>query len=231
MFDKSYAEMLKVDVKPYLKQRDGADYLPWAACKQLLHDNGAEVVMFHPIPGPDGSTLHMSSAEFKDKNGVANRVYEVVVQIQIDSLEWETVYPVMNGNSPVKDNSMSQLRVHNAIRRAFVKGVAERTGLGFHLWMDVDDMPDEWEDLSKHSLRKCKQRLQELVTDKINQGIPLNVIADRLGLDEDSFKAKFSLYNELVPLEYENLPPMVAGQTGAGEGALLQHGHERRDLL
>ena len=77
MFDKSYAEMLKVDVKPYLKQRDGADYLPWAACKQLLHDNGAEVVMFHPIPGPDGSTLHMSSAEFKDKNGVANRVYAV----------------------------------------------------------------------------------------------------------------------------------------------------------
>ena len=202
MFDKSYAEMLKVDVKPYLKQRDGADYLPWAACKQLLHDNGAEVVMFHPIPGLDGSTLHMSSAEFKDKNGVANRVYEVVVQIQIDSLEWETVYPVMNGNSPVKDNSMSQLRVHNAIRRAFVKGVAERTGLGFHLWMDVDDMPDEWEDLSKHSLRKCKQRLQELVTDKINQGIPLNVIADRLGLDEDSFKAKFSLYNELVRLEH-----------------------------
>ena len=136
------------------------------------------------------------------KDGVANRVYEVVVQIQIDSLEWETVYPVMNGNSPVKDNSMSQLRVHNAIRRAFVKGVAERTGLGFHLWMDVDDMPDEWEDLSKHSLRKCKQRLQELVTAKINQGIPLNVIADRLGLDEDSFKAKFSLYNELVRLEH-----------------------------
>ena len=63
-------------------------------------------------------------------------------------------------------------------------------------------MPDEWEDLSKHSLRKCKQRLQELVTDKINQGIPLNVIADRLGLDEDSFKAKFSLYNELVRLEH-----------------------------
>ena len=49
---------------------------------------------------------------------------------------------------------------------------------------------------------RLQQRLQELVTDKINQGIPLNVIADRLGLDEDSFKAKFSLYNELVRLEH-----------------------------
>lgn len=97
---------------------------------------------------------------------------------------------------------MSQLRVHNAIRRAFVKGVAERTGLGFQLWLDVDDLPDEVDDLSKHSLAKCKQRLLELVTNKINQGIPLNVIADRLNVDEDTLRSKFSLYNELARLEH-----------------------------
>lgn len=209
MFEKSFDEMLKVDVTSWVKQRDGADYLPWAACKKLLHDNGAEVVMFWPVPGPDGSALRKSELEFKDKNGNVNRAYEVVVRIQVDNLQWDTVYPVLNGNNPVKDNSMSQLRVHNSIRRAFVKGVAERTGLGFNLWLKEDDLPDEVEDLSKHSLAKCKQRFQELVTNKINMGIPLDVMADRLGLDPDSFRAKFSLYNELARLEkavYEMTP-------------------------
>jgi hypothetical protein len=201
MFEKTFQEMMAVDVKPYVKQRDGADYLPWAACKKLLHDSGAEVVMFWPVPGPDGSTLRKSDTEFTDKNGVSNRVYEVLVHIQVDGIEWDTAYPVLNGNNPVKDNSMSQLRVHNAIRRAFVKGVAERTGLGFSLWLDVDDLPDEVDDLSKHNIFKVKQRFQELVTAKINDGIPLNVIADRLGMDDDTFRSKFALYNELARLE------------------------------
>lgn len=203
MFNKTFKEMMGVDVKPYVKARDGADYLPWASCKKLLHDNGAETVMFWPVPGPDGSTLRMSKESFADKNGAVNRCYEVLVHIKVDDLEWETVYPVLNGNNPVKDNSMSQLRVHNAIRRGFVKGVAERTGLGFSLWLDVDDLPDEEpvEDLSKHSLAKCKQRFEELVTAKINAGIPLNVMADRLGMDVETFRAKFALYKELNRLE------------------------------
>lgn len=202
MFEKTFDEMLKVNVNQYVKDRDGASYLPWAACKKLLHDNGAEVVMFWPVPGPDGSTLRKSELEFKDKNGNVNRAYEVVVRIQVDNLQWDTAYPVLNGNNPVKDNSMSQLRVHNSIRRAFVKGVAERTGLGFNLWLNDDDLPqDDVEDLSKHSLGKCKQRMLETVTAKINSGIPLNIIADRLGMDEDTLRAKFSLYNELARLE------------------------------
>lgn len=201
MFDKSFHEMLTVNVTPYVKKRDGQDYLPWANCKKLLHDHGAEQVMFWPVPGPDGSTLRKSDMEFIDKNGVANRCYEVLVHIQVDGMEWETAYPVINGNNPVKDNSMSQLRVHNAIRRGFVKGVAERTGLGFGLWLEVDDLPEEVDDLSKHSLAKCKQRFTELVTAKIKSGLELKIIADRLGMDEETFKAKFSLYNELAKLE------------------------------
>lgn len=202
MFNKTFDEMMKLDVSPYVKQRDGVDYLNWAMCKKLLHEHGAEVVMFSPVPAADGSTLRMSSIPFADKNGVENRVYEVLVHITVDNIEWDIAYPVMNGNNPVKDNSMSQLRVHNAVRRAFVKGVAERLGLGFSLWLDDEDMPqEETEDLSKHSLMKCKQRLTELVTAKINEGISLNIIADRLGLDEDTLRAKFLLYNELARLE------------------------------
>ena len=203
MFDKTFEEMMKIDVSPYVKQRDGVDYLSWAMCKKLLHDNGAEEVMFYPVPGTDGSTLRMSSIPFADKNGIENRVYEVLVHIKVDSLEWDIAYPVMNGNNPVKDNSMNQLRVHNAVRRAFVKGVAERIGLGFSLWLDEDDLPvEETDDLSKHSLMKCKQRILELVTSTINdKKIPLNLIAERLGMDEETLRAKFTLYNELAKLE------------------------------
>ena len=145
----------------------------------------------------------MSGKEFVDKNGTANNVYEVLVHIKVDNIEWDIAYPVMNGANPVKDNSMSQQRVHNAVKRAFVKGVAERIGLGFGLWLDEDDLPqeDETEDLSKHSLLKCRQRLMELVTAKINAGIPLNLIADKVGLDEESLRAKFAVYNELAKLE------------------------------
>lgn len=202
MFDKSFKEMSEIDVTPYVKQRDGADYLGWAMCKKLLHENGAEVVMFNPVLSPDGSTLRMSKESFTDKDGKVNRVYEVLVHIQVDNIEWEIAYPVMNGATPVKDNSMSQQRVHNAVRRAFVKGVAERIGLGFNLWLDEEDLPqEETEDLSKHSLAKCKQRLTELITAKINAGIPFNIIADRLNMDEETLRSKFSLYNELAKLE------------------------------
>ena len=200
MFEKSFNEMLKVDVSHYVKSRDGVDYLPWAACKKLLHDCGAETVMFWPVPGPDGSTLRKSDAVFTDKNGVQNRCYEVVVHIQVDNLQWETTYPVMNGGNPVKDNSMSQQRVHNAVRRAFVKGVAERLGLGFNLWLAEDDLPEE-EDLRKHDILKCRQRLLELVTDKINMGIPLNVMADRLNRTEEELRQMMNWHNILYKLE------------------------------
>lgn len=207
MFNKSFEEMMKIDVTPYVKKRedaDNAEYLGWAMCKKLLHDNGAEKVMFYPVPTEDGSTLRMSKEVFTDKYKTTNRAYEVLVHIIVDDIEWDVFYPVMNGNNPVKDNSMNQLRVHNAVRRAFVKGVAERLGLGFNLWLDSDDLPEEkeeTEDLSKHSLAKCKQRLTELITEKINQGISLNVMADRLGLDEESLRGKLGLYNELARLE------------------------------
>ena len=204
MLDKSFLELCRVDVSPYVKKRDGADYLPWAACKKLLHDNGAETVLFWPVPGADGSTLRKSDVEFEDKNGVKNRCYEVLVHIVVDAIEWEIAYPVLNGNSPVKDNSMSQLRVHNAVRRAFVKGVAERLGLGFSLWMDDEDVQDEFEDLSRHSLAKCRQRLEEEITEKI-KALTFPVLCERIGRTEDEVRAMMSYYKALAKLELDVL--------------------------
>lgn len=142
---KSYDELIKIDVKKYCKKRDGLDYLPWAKCVELLHENGAEVVRWEPIPDPEtGSSLIMTKVEFKDKNGNTNRCYETRIRATIDDKVYEMQTPVMNGSSPVKDNSMSQQRVWNSMCRAFVKCVAINTGLGFNLWLKEEENEDPY---------------------------------------------------------------------------------------
>lgn len=137
---KSYEELRKVDVRPYCDPRDGFLYLNWAKCIELLHDNGAEKVYFEPIPDEKtGSSLRMSDVEFKDSKGNVNRVYETRIKVVIDDLVFIMQTPVMNGSNPVKDNSMNQNRVWTSMCRAFVKGVAIHTGLGFSLWLDEEE--------------------------------------------------------------------------------------------
>ena len=198
---KKYSELRAVDVSPFVEKRDGADYLNWARCKELLHQNGAEVVYFEPCTNENGSSLFMSDQVFTDKNGVTNRCYEVRVHIVIDDLEFEAQYPLMNGSNPVKDNSMSQQRVWNAQTRAFVKGVAMRTGLGFDLWLkNMDDIEVE-DDIYKHSLKVIKERMEQEVTSLMSKGLSLSDIAKTMEMEEEVFRSKFSLFAELYNIE------------------------------
>lgn len=133
---KSYDELSKIDVTQYCEERDGMKYLNWAMCIKLLHENGAEIVHWEPIPNPrTGGSLYYADVPFKDKNGVENRCYETRIRVTIDDKVYEMQSPVMNGVNPVKDNSMSQQRVWNSMCRSFVKCVAINTGLGFNLWI------------------------------------------------------------------------------------------------
>lgn len=139
---KPWNEMRKIDVKPYCKQRDGIDYLNWAKCVDLLHENGAEVVYFEPVSLANGSSLIVSDLVFTDKNGVSNRCYETKIKVVIDDKTYYMQTPVTNGSNPVKDNSMNQQRVWNSMCRAFVKCVAINTGLGFDLWVKEENKQD-----------------------------------------------------------------------------------------
>lgn len=209
---KSYAEMRKIDVRPYCDVRDAKDdrgkkidvpYLNWAKCKELLHDNGAEVVYFEPCVNVNGSSLFMSNEVFTDKNGVTNRCYEVRVKIVIDDLVFEAQYPLMNGSNPVKDNSMTQQRLWNAQTRAFVKGVAMRTGLGFGLWVDGDEAEDKVpvDDLSSHNLFAIKERMQIVYTNAIKRGMSTKDIADKLEMTEDEVRVVFTYFDQLNRFE------------------------------
>ena len=139
---KNYEEMRKVDVRPYCEERDGLTYLNWAKCIDLLHENGAEIVYWIPIPDErTGSSLRMTDMVFTDSKGNTNKCYETRIRVVIDDKEYEMQTPVMNGANPVKDNSMSQQRVWNSMCRAFVKCVAIHTGLGFNLWLKEELQP------------------------------------------------------------------------------------------
>lgn len=210
---KNYDELIKIDVTPYCDMRDAKDdkgkpikvpYLNWAKCKELLHENGAQTVYFEPVTLPNGSSLIMSDAAFADKNGVTNRCYEVRVKIVIDDLEFESQFPLMNGSNPVKDNSLTQQRLWNAQTRAFVKGVAIRTGLGFKLWSgaEEDKTPDDYsENLELHRLDKIKERVEQRITKLLQRKETKETIALKLGKSVEEIDMLLKYYGVLYRFE------------------------------
>lgn len=192
---KSFAELYAIDVLPFCEKRKAKDdngkqievpYLNWARCKMLLHENGATNVWFEPCVNANGSSLFMSDQVFTDSKGNTNRCYEVRVKIVIDDLEFEAQYPLMNGSNPVNDNSLTQQRVWNAQTRAFVKGVAIRTGLGFKLWLDDSDGDPGEEDLSRHNIFAIRERMQIAYTNLMKRGMTTREVAQAMGTSEQT---------------------------------------------
>lgn len=199
---KPFKELRKVDVSAYVSKRDGNDYLNWAKCVDLLHDNGAGVVYFTPLTNEKGSSLFMSEKTFTDNKGNTNSCYEVAVEIVIDDLKFIMRSPLMNGSNPVKDNSISQQRIWNAQTRAFVKGVAIRTGLGFGLWNnDFEGDTSKEDDLSLHNIFSVKQRLQIEYTNLIKKGLSTKDIAEKLDMSEDEVKVFFTYFDIIDRVE------------------------------
>lgn len=197
---KSWNEMRSLDIRKYVKQRDKADYLPWASCLMLLHENGADEVQFFAETNKDGSSLFMADKMF-GKEGKANQCYEVRVRVSIDGKEYALSYPVLNGIHPVNDGAMNQNAVHKAQMRAFVKCVAINTGLGFDLWMDDSDIREDTEDLSKHSIFAIKERMQIAYTNAIKRGLSTKEIAGAVGMTEEMVRVVFSYFDQLVEFE------------------------------
>ena len=198
---KSFNEMRNINVAPYVKQRDGADYLPWATVVDLLHEHGAEKVWYQPLFNENGSSLFMSEQTFTDKSGNVNRCYEVRIEVTVDDDTFIYSYPLLNGINPVKDNSLNQNVVHKAIQRAFVKAIAVRYGLGFSLWSkeEIEDTTEE--DLYKHSLDSIKLRFQQTYTQKLQKHMSAEDIAKGLNMTVDEVKVIFTYFDQLKRFE------------------------------
>jgi hypothetical protein len=209
---KSYEELRKVDVSAFTEKRDGADYLPYNKCIDLLHENGAEVVYFLPVQNPKtGGSLYESETVFEDKNGVKNRCYETRIEIHIDDKVYYMQSPVMNGANPVKDNSMSQQRVWNSMTRSFVKAVAMYTGLGFDLWLDDEKNERNAQTIADqyHNILKVQDRVFETITAIQKKGnMTIGDIAQKMDRTEDELRTYLKYYSILNNLEH-NLNVML----------------------
>lgn len=203
---KPYDELRKIDVSAFTEKRDGADYLPYNKCIDLLHENGAETVYFLPVQNPKtGGSLYESETVFEDKNGVKNRCYETRIEIHIDDKVYYMQSPVMNGANPVKDNSMSQQRVWNSMTRSFVKAVAMYTGLGFSLWLKEEEAERKEQNQADqyHDIMQVQNRVFETVTAIQKKGnMSIGDIAQTMNKTEDELRTYLKYYSILNSLEH-----------------------------
>jgi len=207
---KPYNELVKLDVLPFCDKREAKDdngkkiqvpYLNWAKCVELLHENGATEVWYRPLRSESGSYLFPSLEVQREKDGRKTGCWFVSVEIHIDDLVFTMETPLMNGSLVVYEDTLNQLRIANCHARAFVKGVAIRTGLGFSLWASDSDTDAAPDDLSGHSIMAIKERIDRLITSKMQRGMDLNDVLSYVGLSQKQFNTIVSYFGHINSLE------------------------------
>ena len=206
---KPFHELIKLDVRPYCDVRDAKDesgklikvpYLSWAKCIKLLHEQGAESVWYAPVECPETHTYLWPQAKVTTSKGRETDCWFVRVLIHIDEQEFPYDTPLLNGSLVVYSDTLNQLRINNALARAFVKGVAIRTGLGFDLWAEGDGDDGE-DDLSRHSIWAVKERLERLITTKERNGLDHRDLLAALGINDKQLARMMSYFASLDKLE------------------------------
>lgn len=206
----SYKELSKIDVLPFCDHRKAKDdkgktidvpYLNWAKCIELLHQYGADVVYYTPLKAPNGSYLFESKI-VNNKDGRTTGCYFVSVEIHIDDSVFTMDMPLLNGSLVVYDDTLNQLRISNCHARAFVKGVAIHTGLGFSLWVSDKDSDVGNDDLSGHSIYAIKQRIEMLITAKMSTGgMSQKELFDVINISEKQFNLIMKAFDNIAILE------------------------------
>lgn len=206
----SYKELSKIDVLPFCDHRKAKDdkgktidvpYLNWAKCIELLHQYGADTVYYTPLKAPNGSYLFESKI-VNNKDGRTTGCYFVSVEIHIDDSVFTMDMPLLNGSLVVYDDTLNQLRISNCHARAFVKGVAIHTGLGFSLWVSDKDSDVGNDDLSGHSIYAIKQRIEMLITAKMSTGgMSQKELFDAINISEKQFNLIMKAFDNIAILE------------------------------
>ena len=206
---KPYSELVKIDVLPRCDKREAKDdkgkkifvpYLNWATCKSMLHENGAETVYFTPLKTPEGSYL-FSSADVQNKDGRKTGCWFVSVEIHIDDMVFTMDMPLMNGSLVVYEDTLNQLRIANAHARAFVKGVAIHTGLGFSLWNSDKDTEGDSDDLSGHNILAIKRRIEMAITSRLQAGMDMDDLISAIGINRKQFENTMKSIDNVYWLE------------------------------
>jgi len=175
------------------------EYLNWADCLALLHENGAEKVLFGNDRTDAGELLFMN-------NGILPflRVF-----VEIDGDRRTLDYPLIDGSKDISLEKAVQSDLHNATQRAFVKCVAINWGLGLSLWQkeDSDDQKakDDQTIIENSNIYAIKTRIERRVTELLKRGMDMSDILVSVGMRDAQFKKLMSTYFDMIALLEERL--------------------------
>jgi hypothetical protein len=179
--------------KKTVSGRTEVDYLNWAVCVSLLHENGAKKVLFGNVHQNDHPLFLKGEA-----------LPFVRVYVDVDGDRRELDYPVIDGFFDVKMDKIEQSDVHNATQRGFVKCVGINWGLGLPLWIKEESAAPQKDNLLIHNIWSIKKRLDETITAKMQKkGIASQKeLCDAIGWTEKAFTQTMTImFDNIAKLE------------------------------
>lgn len=171
------------------------DYLNWADCLELLHENGAEHVTFGNVRSRDDHPVFLLNGG----------IPFVRVFVEVDGDRRELDYPIIDGSNNVSMDKLNQGDVHNASQRAFVKAVAINWGLGLSLWQkeeregEKDRKPQD--NLEYHNIWAIKKRIEMFITSKAQGGMSMDDILSCLNMSDIQYKNAMRAFDGIAEFE------------------------------
>lgn len=205
---KSFSELMQLNLKehiskkPILKKEGGEwkkigelDYLSWPDCLWLLHQNGAEKVVYGNVRSGADHPLFL----------IDGRAPFVRVYVEVDGDRRELDYPVIDGARDISMDKLVQSDIHNATQRGFVKCVAINWGLGLSLWQKEENEEGKRrkpsDDLEFHSIIAIKERVNRFITSKLQGGMSMEDVLSGLQLSQAQFSTVMKYFDGIATFE------------------------------
>lgn len=205
---KNFAELMELDLKehiskkPILKKEGGdwkkigeLDYLSWPDCLWLLHQNGAEKVVYGNVRSGADHPLFL----------LDGRAPFVRVYVEVDGDRRELDYPVIDGARDISMDKLVQSDIHNATQRGFVKCVAINWGLGLSLWQKEESEEGKRrkpsDDLEFHNIMAIKERVNRFITSKLQGGMSMEDVLSGLQLSQAQFSTVMKYFDGIATFE------------------------------
>ena len=154
MEEKTYFEkFLEVDVSPYVKEKNGLKYLPWAVAyklAKLADERFEEQVVRFPRYIVAGNTVQQVGTAPYEEIDFGHGGYLVTTEVTLFGDTKRETLPVLDAyNNPVRSASYSTggyivpafnaMLLNSALKRCLVKNLA-KFGLGLALWCCGDEL-------------------------------------------------------------------------------------------
>lgn len=205
---KSFSELMQLSLKesiskkPILKKEGGdwkkigeLDYLSWPDCLWLLHQNGAEKVVYGNVRSGADHPLFL----------LDGRAPFVRVYVEVDGDRRELDYPVIDGSRDISMDKLVQSDIHNATQRGFVKCVAINWGLGLSLWQKEESEEGKRrkpsDDLEFHNIMAIKERVNRFITKKLQGGMSMEDVLSGLQLSQAQFDTVMRYFDGIATFE------------------------------